>query len=82
MASPGSTNRSWRTWPGQVLRTSSSGCAQGIELLISLTEDPPPRAWINEAGLFLIHIPVQDLTAPTQEQLDESIAAIRKAHRS
>jgi len=53
---------------------------QGIEMLISLTEDPPRRAWINEAGLFLIHIPVEDLTAPTQPQLDQSIAAIRKAH--
>jgi atypical dual specificity phosphatase len=53
---------------------------QGIELLISLTEDPPHRNWINEAGLFLIHIPVEDLTSPTQEQLDESIIAIRKAH--
>ena len=53
---------------------------QGIELLISLTEEPPRRAWINEAGLFLVHIPIEDLTAPTQEQLDQSIAAIRKAH--
>jgi atypical dual specificity phosphatase len=53
---------------------------QGIELLISLTEDPPHRSWINDAGLFLIHIPVEDLAPPTQEQLDASIAAIRKAH--
>jgi atypical dual specificity phosphatase len=53
---------------------------QGIEMLISLTEEPPRRTWINEAGLFLIHIPVEDLTAPTQEQLDQSISAIRKAH--
>lgn len=53
---------------------------QGIELLISLTEEPPRRAWINEAGLFLVHLPVEDLTAPTQQQLDQSIAAIRNAH--
>lgn len=53
---------------------------QGIELLISLTEDPPRRQWINDAGLFLMHMPVEDLTAPSQEQLDQIISAIQKAH--
>ena len=53
---------------------------QGIELLISLTEDPPRRNWINEAGLFLVHIPVVDMEAPTQEQLNQSLSAIGRAH--
>ena len=26
--------------------------AQGIEVLLSLTEDPPRRDWVNEAGLM------------------------------
>ena len=54
--------------------------SQGIELLISLAEDPPRRAWINEAGLFLVHIPVEDLTAPTYEQLEQCVSAMQKAH--
>lgn len=54
---------------------------QGIELLISLTEDPPRRTWINDAGLFLLHVPVEDLTAPSQEQLDQTISAMQKAHQ-
>jgi atypical dual specificity phosphatase len=52
----------------------------GIELLISLTEDPPPRSWINEAGLFLLHVPIVDLTAPTPEQLEQIVSTIQKAH--
>ena len=54
--------------------------AQGIELLVSLTDDPPPRRWINEAGLFSLHVPVIDMTAPTAEQLNEILSAIGRAH--
>lgn len=54
--------------------------AEGIDLLISLTEDPPRRDWINEAGLFLLHVPVQDMQPPTPEQVDECMSAIAKAH--
>ena len=50
---------------------------QGVELLISLTEEPPRRDWINDAGLFIMHVPIIDLTAPTQEQLDQIVTAIR-----
>ncbi len=53
---------------------------QGIELLVSLTEDPPRRDWINESGLFLVHVPVVDMEAPTQEQLDQCLSAIARAH--
>ena len=53
---------------------------QGIELLVSLTDDPPPRRWINEAGLFLMHVPVIDMTAPTLEQLDQIVSALERAH--
>lgn len=51
----------------------------GIQLLISLTEQPPPRRWVNEAGLFLMHVPVQDMEPPTQEQIDHCVAALDKA---
>jgi atypical dual specificity phosphatase len=54
---------------------------QGIEVLLSLSEEPPPRSWVNEAGLLLVHEPVEDMEAPTQEQLDRCLGAIQKAHQ-
>jgi len=54
--------------------------AQGVQVLISLTEDPIRRDWINGAGLFSIHVPVMDMEAPTQEQLDQCVSAIARAH--
>jgi atypical dual specificity phosphatase len=53
---------------------------QRIEVLISLTEDPPRRQWVNEAGLLLVHVPVVDMEPPTQDQLDKCMATIRRAH--
>ena len=53
---------------------------QEIELLMSLTEDPPRRDWVNSAGLLLVHEPMTDMEAPPQEQLDRCVAAIVKAH--
>jgi atypical dual specificity phosphatase len=53
---------------------------QGVQLVISLCEDPPPRNWLNEAGLFSMHIPVEDMHPPTQKQIDVCLSAIDKAH--
>jgi atypical dual specificity phosphatase len=53
---------------------------QGIQLLISLTEEPLRRDWVNEAGLMAIHIPVEDMEPPSPEQLDRALSAIGKAH--
>ena len=53
---------------------------QGIELLLSLTEDPPRRDWVNSAGLMLVHEPMIDMAAPDQEQLERCVAVILKAH--
>jgi atypical dual specificity phosphatase len=54
--------------------------AQGIELLVTLTEDPPRRTWVNDAGLLSVHVPVVDMEPPTQEQLDRILSAIQRAH--
>jgi atypical dual specificity phosphatase len=54
--------------------------SQGIEVLLSLTEDPPRRDWINDAGLMLVHVPVVDMEAPTQDQLDRAVSAITRAN--
>ena len=52
---------------------------QGLQVLISLTEDPPRRDWVNEAGILLFHEPLVDMEPPTQEQLDRCVSAITKA---
>ena len=54
--------------------------AQGIELLLSLTEDPPRRAWVEAGGLLLFHEPVADMEAPAQEQFDRCISVILRAN--
>lgn len=53
---------------------------QGIEVLLSLTEEPPRRDWINDTGLLLFHVPIEDMEAPTAEQLDLCMSAIQKAN--
>jgi atypical dual specificity phosphatase len=52
---------------------------QGVQLVISLTEDPPPRHWVNDAGLFALHIPVEDMHPPSQRQIELGLSAIEKA---
>jgi atypical dual specificity phosphatase len=52
---------------------------QGIDLLISLTEDRPRRDWIDNAGLFSLHVPVVDMEAPTEEQIDQCLSFIQRA---
>ena len=53
---------------------------QKIEVLLSLTEDPPRRDWINTAGLMSVHVPVVDMEAPTQEQIDLGMSVIARAN--
>jgi atypical dual specificity phosphatase len=53
---------------------------QGIQVLISLTEEPPNRRWVEDAGLLLFHVPVLDMDAPTQEQFDRCVKAIERAN--
>ena len=53
---------------------------QGIEVLVSLTEDPLRRDWVHESGLLVFHEPMEDMEAPTQEQIQRCISAITRAH--
>ncbi|CAN5295034.1 hypothetical protein BH10PLA2_BH10PLA2_18010 [soil metagenome] len=55
---------------------------QGVQVLISLTEEPPSRNWVEDAGLLLFHVPVLDMDAPTQEQFDRCVMAIEKANEN
>jgi atypical dual specificity phosphatase len=52
---------------------------EGIQLVISLTEDPLARSWVNDAGLMMMHSPVVDMEAPTPEQIDRCISALERA---
>jgi atypical dual specificity phosphatase len=53
---------------------------QGIQLLIALSESPPRRDYANEAGLLILHVPVEDMHPPSQKQIDLCMSAIHKAH--
>jgi len=53
---------------------------QGIQLLISLSETPPHRDFTNDAGLLILHVPVEDMHPPSQKQIDLCMSAIQKAH--
>ena len=55
---------------------------QGIEVLVSLTEEPLPRHWVNDVGLMAVNVPVPDMEAPTDRQLDLLLDTIRKANSS
>jgi atypical dual specificity phosphatase len=53
---------------------------QGIEVLLSLTEVPPRRDWIEDAGLLLFHVPMEDMEAPALEQIVRCLSAIERAN--
>src|SRR5215510_351833 len=53
---------------------------QGIELLLSLTEDPLRRDWLDEAGMLALHIPVIDMEPPTPAQIECCMSGIAKAN--
>jgi atypical dual specificity phosphatase len=53
---------------------------QGIQLLLSLTEDRLRRDWLEEAGLLAFHVPVVDMEAPTLEQMELCVSAIHRAN--
>lgn len=53
---------------------------EGVEVLVSLTEDPPRNDWIESAGLLLFHVPMIDMEAPSLEQIERCLSAIRRAN--
>jgi atypical dual specificity phosphatase len=53
-----------------------------IDIIITLTEEPLPRNWIDSAGLMSVHVPVPDMDAPTPEQIDKCMSIIDKARTS
>lgn len=53
-----------------------------IDVIISLTDEPPPRHLVNQIGLMQVHIPIVDFAPPTQTDLQNVVDAIRKAKDS
>ncbi|CAN5286494.1 hypothetical protein BH09SUM1_BH09SUM1_15770 [soil metagenome] len=45
----------------------------GITAVVSLTERPLMRAIVVESGVKYLHIPIEDFTAPTIEQIEHFI---------
>lgn len=54
----------------------------GVDVLVSLSEAPPPRTWVNDAGLLLVHLPVPDMTPPTARQIEACLAAVARAKQA
>lgn len=52
---------------------------EGIRILVSLTDDPPDPAILDAHSIEHRHIPVQDFTPPSQEQMTEFAALVRAA---
>lgn len=52
----------------------------GVQLVITLTETPPFHRWLDDAGLLGLHLPVPDFHAPSPEQIEHCLSAIRKAN--
>ena len=51
---------------------------QGIGAVISLTEHPLDHSLLSEFGMDYLHLPIEDFTAPTLEQMQSAIEFIRQ----
>src|SRR5437016_2793623 len=55
---------------------------EGVDILITLTEEELPRSWIHVAGLMGVHVPVADMDTPSIEQIEQVMSVIDKAKAS
>lgn len=51
-----------------------------VDVLVSLTEDPLPKNWVDDAGLMVVNVPVPDMEPPSDRQLDYLLDTIKKAN--
>lgn len=52
--------------------------AEGIGAVLSLSETPLETAHLDENGLMHLHVPVDDFTAPSIEQIEQCMEFIQK----
>ncbi len=55
---------------------------EGNDIVISLTEYPVPRRWIDQHGLMNVHIPIPDMSVPNPEDIEKALGTIKKARES
>ena len=53
----------------------------GIMVLVSLTEEPVPENVLEKYGMIGLHLPVEDFTPPTLEQIDRFLEEVDRAKR-
>jgi len=51
----------------------------GIKVLVSLTEEPVPEKALEKYGMEGLHLPVEDFTPPTLEQIDRFLEEVDRA---
>lgn len=52
---------------------------QGIQVVVSLTEEPIRSDWVNDAGLLAFHVPMVDMEAPDLMDVERCVSAMRRA---
>lgn len=60
--------------PASTINDFESLRDDGIDAIVSLTENPLNKPLIEEFGFEYIHIPIEDLSVPTMEQIEDFIA--------
>lgn len=55
--------------------------AQGIEALVSLTEQPLREELVLSRGMSYLHLPVEDMQVPSLDEVAEFVDFVEKAHR-
>ncbi len=50
---------------------------EGFEAVLTLTESPLDHAMLEEFGMNALHIPIEDFSAPTPDQIDRAVAFIQ-----
>ncbi|HME18903.1 MAG TPA: dual specificity protein phosphatase family protein [Nitrososphaerales archaeon] len=50
---------------------------QGVDSVLTLTEDPLPAAWTEGLSMHFEHIPMNDHAPPSLESLEEAVSFVR-----
>jgi atypical dual specificity phosphatase len=61
---------------GELISSLSSLREEGIQAIVTLTEEPLELPALREFGFAYLHAPVGDFTAPTQQQIDQVVKFI------
>lgn len=61
---------------GELIAALSALDEAGIKSILSLTEEPLDLPLLREFGFAYMHLPVEDFTAPTQQQVESAVKFI------